>query len=74
VIVAVGNGCTAGIVLLVAGAALLLVVTTWPAYVLGLFRLPDSTVTRVERAVVKTSIALSVAATAGVVFLALDGC
>jgi hypothetical protein len=74
VIVAVGNGCTAGIVLLVAGAALLLVVTTWPAYVLGLLRLPDSTVTRLERAVVKTSIALSVAATAGVVFLALNGC
>jgi hypothetical protein len=71
VIAGVGNGCAAGIGLLVAGAALLLVVTTWPAYILGLLRLPGTTIARIERAIAKTSIALSVAAVAGVVFLAL---
>jgi hypothetical protein len=71
VIAAVATACVVGIVLLVAGVALLLVVTSWPAYVLGLLRLPNSTVARIEAAVVKTSVGLSVAATAGAVYLAL---
>jgi hypothetical protein len=74
VIADVGNGCAVGIGVLVVGAALLLVVTAWPAYILGVLRLPESTVARIQRAVVATSVTLLLAATAGVVFLALHGC
>jgi hypothetical protein len=73
-IAAVGSGCALGIGGVAACAALLLPVTMWPAYVLGLLRLPEDTVARIERAVVRTTVALVVAATACILFLAVHGC
>jgi hypothetical protein len=73
-IVAVAGGCAVAIVLLVASAPLLIAVTTWPAYLLGVLRFSHETAERLERAVVRTSLALLVGAAGATVFLLVEGC
>jgi hypothetical protein len=73
-IAAVTGGCAAAIAVLVASAPLLIAVTTWPAYVLGVLRFSHETAERLERAVVRTSLALLVVAAGATVFLLVEGC
>jgi hypothetical protein len=68
------SGCGIGIAALVAVAAAPFAATTWPAFVLGLLRLPERAATRVERALTTTTLALLLVAAVGVCFLALRGC
>jgi hypothetical protein len=74
VTVAAGTGCGVAIAALVVVATLLLVVTSWPAYFLGVLRVSESTVARTQRAVARTALALLVVATGGLLFLVLRGC
>jgi hypothetical protein len=73
-IAAISDGCGIGVIVLVACAAMLFVVATWPAYVLGLLRVPDETLVHARRAVTLTSLLLLALAGAGAFFLALHGC
>jgi hypothetical protein len=72
--VAVTGGCAAAIALLVASAPLFIAATTWPAYVLSVLRFSHETAERLERAVVRTSLALLVVAAGATVFLLVEGC
>jgi hypothetical protein len=74
VIAAVGGGCAAGIALLIVAGPLLIAATTWPAYVLSVLRVSHETAQRLERAVVRTSLALLALAAGATVFLIVEGC
>jgi hypothetical protein len=74
VTLAADNGCTVGIVAFSVCAALLFAATTWPGYILFFLNLSESSVDRVQRAVVKASLAILAAATAGIVLLAVYVC
>ena len=54
--------------------ALLIAATTWPAYLLGVLGFSHETAERLERAVMRTSLALLVAAAGAMVFLLVEGC
>jgi uncharacterized membrane protein len=73
-IAAIAGGCAAAIALLVVSAPLLIAATTWPAYLLSVLRFPRETAERLERAVVRTSLALLGAAAGATVFLLVNGC
>jgi hypothetical protein len=73
-IAAVAGGCAAAIALLIASAPLLIAATMWPAYLLSVLRLSQEAAERLERAVVRTSLALLVVATGATVFLLVGGC
>jgi hypothetical protein len=73
-IAAVAGGCAAAIALLVASAPLLIAATTWPAYLLSVLGFSHETAERLERAVVRTSLALLVAAAGATVFLLVKPC
>jgi hypothetical protein len=73
-IAAMPDGCQIGVGVLVACAAMLFVVATWPAYVMGLLRVPEETLMHARRAVTMTSLLLLALAGAGALFVALDGC
>ena len=70
----VSGGCAVGIGFLGFCALVLFVVTSWPAYSLGVLPVSEATIARVRGAVVGTSLAFALAATGALLLLVIHGC